>query len=52
MTPPTESLRELKSTLLTMAEARGFDALGVSDLELGADARNSTTGSTPASTAR
>jgi len=40
MTPPTESLRELKSTLLTMAQARGFDALGVSDLELGADARN------------
>ena len=38
MTPPTESLVELKSALLALAQARGFDALGVSDLKLEADA--------------
>ncbi len=38
MTQPTESLVDLKSALLALAQARGFDALGVSDLELDADA--------------
>ena len=44
MNPPTDSnedpnaLRELKSELLTLARARGFDALGVSDVQLSVDA--------------
>ena len=44
MTMPTENsedpnaLRELKGELLSMAQARGFDALGVSDVQLSADA--------------
>jgi epoxyqueuosine reductase len=33
-----QRLRELKSDLVSMAQARGFDALGVSDVELGGDA--------------
>ena len=40
MTQPTESIADLKSTLLALAQARGFDALGVSDLKLDADARH------------
>jgi epoxyqueuosine reductase len=45
MNPPTEfdaqdpsALRELKAELLAMALARGFDALGVSDVQLAVDA--------------
>jgi len=45
MTPPTESpvadehaLEELKGALLALAKNRGFDALGVSDVQLSADA--------------
>jgi epoxyqueuosine reductase len=38
-TPPTATrLAELKSALGSLARARGFDALGVADAELGADA--------------
>jgi len=44
MTPPTfnsedaTALRELKGELLALAQARGFDALGVSDVHLSVDA--------------
>ena len=38
MTPLTESPLELKGALLALAQARGFDALGVSDLKLDIDA--------------
>jgi epoxyqueuosine reductase len=37
MNPPAD-LSDLKQTLSALATARGFDALGVSDLELGVDA--------------
>ena len=33
-----QQLGELKADLVSMAQARGFDALGVSDVELGSDA--------------
>ncbi len=38
MNPSTENLLELKSALVALAQARGFDALGVADVLLDADA--------------